>query len=264
MSAAILSEIRKIRSTRLWWILLLVMVVLVATFAGFLAFVMTWGSDATDTGDVDREGMATMIYTMGVSIAYVFPLVLGALAVTSEFRHRTIDTTLLLEPSRLKVIVAKFAAVLPFGLAYGAVAMISGIAVGGTIFAIMGEPLMLDSAEVWKSIGLGVIALAAWALVGVGFGTALTNQVVVIVAVLGWTQFVEPILRFGLAFVDSLSGVGAYLPGAAGEALVGTSFFSGSGGTDLLPPWAGLLVLLGYAAIAAAIGWLTTFRKDIS
>lgn len=264
MSAVVLSEIRKIQSTRLWWILLIVMVLTVATFAGFLAFAMTWGMEGADAGDVDNEGIAISIYTMGVSLGYVFPLVLGALSVTSEFRHRTIDATLLLEPSRLRVITAKFVAILPFALLYGLLSMASGIAVGVAAFAIADQPLMLDSAAVWEAIGLGIVALAAWALVGVGFGTALTNQVVVIVAVLGWTQFVEPILRVGLGFIDSLSGVAAYLPGAAGEALVGSSFYAAAGASDLLPPWAGLLVLLGYALIAAIIGWLTTFRKDIS
>ncbi|MFW2513151.1 ABC transporter permease [Demequina sp. SO4-13] len=264
MSAAIISEVRKIRSTRLWWILMLIMVVTVATFAGFLAFAMVYGMEDAGGGEVDNEGIAISIYTMGVSLAYVFPLVLGALSVTSEFRHRTIDATLLLEPSRLRVIAAKFIAILPFALLYGLVSIATGMAVGMGAFAIADQPLMLDNEAVWESIGLGVVALATWALIGVGFGTALTNQVVVIVAVLGWTQFVEPLLRVGLSFFEPVSGVGAYLPGAAGEALVGSSFYSAAGGSDLLPPWAGLLVLLGYALVAAVIGWLTTFRRDIT
>ncbi|MFW7413632.1 ABC transporter permease [Demequina sp. SO4-18] len=264
MSAAIVSEIRKLRSTRLWWILLLIMAVTVATFAGSLAFAMTFGMEGADGPAPDQQSVAITIYTMGVSLGYVFPLVLGALAVTSEFRHRTIDATLLLDPNRLRVIASKFIAILPFALLYGLVSMASGVAVGVGAFAIAGEPLLLDEPAVWEAIGLGVVAIAAWALVGVGFGTALTNQVVVIVAVLGWTQFVEPILRIALGFVESLSGVAAYLPGAAGEALVGTSFYSATGASELLAPWAGLLVLLGYAVIAAVIGWLTTFRKDIT
>lgn len=264
MNAVIRSEVRKIRNTRLWWILLLVMVVTVASYVGFLAFAMVFGAPDGGLEGLDDRSMAIMIYTMGVSLGYVFPLVLGALSVTSEFRHRTIDATLLFEPSRLRVIVAKFVAVLPFAILYGLVAMITGVGVGALAFTIGDVPLMLDDAEVWRAVGFGAVALATWALVGVGFGTALTNQVVVIVALLGWTQFIEPILRVGLGFVESLSGVAAYLPGAAGEALVGTSFYVQSGAGELLPAWGGFLVLLGYAVVAATIGWLTTFRKDIS
>ena len=264
MKAVIASELRKIRSTRMWWILLLAMIVTVATFAGFVAIAMVFGGSPEEMGFAEDATGVTMVYTMGVSLGYVFPLVLGALQMTSEFRHRTIDSTLLFEPSRLRVIVAKFVAVLPYALIYGVAAMVTGLGVGVAAFAIGDLPLMLDDPQVWKSIGLGVLALATWALVGVGFGTALTNQVVVIVVLLGWTQFVEPLLRFGLGFFEPLQNVGSYLPGAAGEALVGTSFYAESGMADLLPPWGGFLVLLGYAVLAATIGWRTTFRKGIS
>ena len=263
MIAAIASELRKIRSTRMWWILLIVMIVTVATFAGFIALVVAFAGPAEGGFGEERDAV-TMVYTMGVSLGYVFPLVFGALQMTSEFRHRTIDATLLFEPSRLRVIIAKFIAVIPYALIFGVAAMLTGIAVGAFAFTLGDIPLFLDDAEVWRSIGLGVAALATWSLVGVGFGTALTNQVVVIVFLLGWTQFVEPLLRFGMGFVESLHGVGAYLPGAAGEALVGTSFYAESGLANLLPPWGGFLVLIGYAVVAAGIGWLTTFRKDIS
>lgn len=264
MNAVIASEMRKIRSTRIWWILLLAMLVTVATFAGFVALALVFGGSPEEMGFTEDATGVTMIYTMGVSLGYVFPLVLGALQMTSEFRHRTIDSTLLFEPSRIRVIVAKFVAIVPYAVIYGVVAIATGLGVGALVFTIGDLPLMLDDPQVWKSIGLGILALATWALVGVGFGTAMTNQVVVIVALLGWTQFVEPLLRFGLGFIEPLQNVGSYLPGAAGEALVGTSFYAESGMADLLPPWGGFLVLLGYAALAAVIGWRTTFRKDIS
>src|SRR5690606_6368704 len=99
-----------------------------------------------------------------------------------------------------------------YALLYGVAAMIVGVGVGALAFALGDMPLMLDSPEVWKAIGLGAVALATWAVVGVGFGAALTNQVVVIVVLLGWTQFVEPLLRLALGFVEPLRGVGAFLP----------------------------------------------------
>ncbi|MDN4481046.1 ABC transporter permease [Demequina muriae] len=270
MSTAIVSELRKIRSTRLWWILLLCMVAgvafMTATIGFSFAFAEEIGGSGVEGGGADMDPVATarIIYTLPVSFGYVFPVIVGALAVTSEFRHRTIDTTLLLEPSRAKVIGAKFVAVIPFALIYAVVGVATGVGVGAGALMLGGEPTGLDSAEVWRTLGMSVVALTAWGLVGVGFGTALTNQVVVIVALLGWTQLVEPIVRFGLAFVDPIAGAGKFMPGAAGEAIAGASFYSTAGVGDLLAPWAGLLVLLGYAVIAAVIGWLITFRKDIS
>ena len=269
MSAAIVSELRKIRSTRLWWILLLIAAATVAVFAGSFAFALAFGSEglqATDGGpqQLDATTVAITVYTMGVSLGYVFPMVLGALTVTGEFRHRTIDTTLLAEPRRGRVILAKFIAVLPYAVLYGIVSIAVGVGVGVAALGIAGEPTALDDPEVWRALAMGVVSLTTWALVGVGFGSLITNQIVVIVALLAWTQLVEPIVRLALGFLEPLRGVGAYLPGAAGEAMVGASFYSASGAGDLLAPWAGFAVLLGYAAIAAIGGWLVTFRRDIS
>lgn len=270
MSAAIVSEIRKLRSTRLWWVLLIVMAVGVAFMTGSIglsfAFADQIGSaEAGAAGPAaDPVEMAQTIYSLPVSFGYVFPVILGALAVTAEFRHRTIDTTLLLDPRRARVIAAKFIAVLPFALLYGVVGVVSGVAVGAGALALGDQPTGLDSSTIWQTIGMSIVALTAWGLVGVGFGSALTNQVVVIVALLGWTQLVEPIVRVALGFFEPLAGVGKFLPGAAGEAIAGASFYSTAGMGDLLPAWAGFLVLLGYAVIAAVIGWLTTFRKDIA
>ena len=65
--------------------------------------------------------------------------------------------------------------------------------------------------------------------------------------------------RAAAAFVDGLSDVTQYLPGAASDALVGASVFSASmaaTGDDpqQLEWWAGGLVLLGYAAVLVLLG----------
>ncbi|WP_297084732.1 ABC transporter permease [uncultured Demequina sp.] len=268
MSAALTSEIRKLRSTRLWWVLLLCQLGGIAFLSGSLAFSIAFADEFAggDTQPVATDPLTTAltIYSLPVSFGYVFPVILGALVVTAEFRHRTIDTTVLLEPSRARVIASKFIAVIPFAAVYAVVGIATGIAVGAGVLAIAGEPTFLDDGEVWRSIGLGIAAMIVWALVGVGFGSALTNQVVVIVVLLGWTQLVEPILRVAIAFIEPLQPVGRFLPGAAGEAMTGASFYSTLGAGDLLSAGAGFAVLLGYAVAAGAIGWLVTFRRDIA
>ncbi|MCU0296636.1 MAG: hypothetical protein MUD05_11365, partial [Candidatus Nanopelagicales bacterium] len=114
-----------------------------------------------------------------------------------------------------------------------------------------------------KTIALSVVALVIWALVGVGFGSVLTNQVAVIVVLLVFTQFVEPLLRLLLAQFEATEMVSKFLPGAAGEAIAGSSLYVSSGLAELLLPWQGALVLLGYAVVFTVIGRLTTFRRDI-
>lgn len=263
------AETRKLLTTRMWWLLLGIMALTIAAFAGIFAFALGAG-DGLTTGtsdtpvEIDDVTLALTVYTMGVSLGYVFPVTLGALHVTGEFRHRTIDTTLLSAPHRGRAIGAKLISVVPMGLLYGLVGMGTGLGIGAVAFAITGQSLELGDAHVWRSIGLGVIALAAWMVVGVGFGAVLTNQVAAIVTLLAFTQFVEPILRMALAAWSPTEGIAMFLPGAAGEAIVGASFYSASGMSDLLPWWGGLLVLLGYAAVTALMGRLTTFRRDLT
>ena len=57
--------------------------------------------------------------------------------------------------------------------------------------------------------------------------------------------------------------VSKFLPGAAGEAIAGSSLYVSSGLAELLVPWQGILVLLAYAVVFTVIGRLTTFRRDI-
>ncbi|WP_061961742.1 ABC transporter permease [Demequina flava] len=270
MSAAIRAEVRKLLTTRLWWVLALslalgvifMVAVIVFSFA-FAEELGATGADQPDASGMDPEMLATMVYSLPVSFGYVFPAVLGALSLTSEYRHRTIDTTLLMDPRRGRLIAAKLIAIVPFGLLYGVLAMSAGVVVGGAGLALTDSATFLTSASMWGSIAMGVVALAVWAVVGVGLGAAIPNQVMVIVLLVGWTQLAEPILRLALGLIEPLQGVAAYLPGAAGDAMVGASFYSAMEAGNLLAPWAGFAVLLAYGLIAGVIGWLRMTRRDV-
>lgn len=270
MSAAVKSELRKFTSTRMWWVLLLSLalsvVFLVGSVAGSIALADALGDESVQSGfeGMDPQDVALMVYSLPVSLGYVFPAVLGALSVTQEYRHRTIDTTLLMDPRRGRLILAKLIAVVPFGVAYGLVAMVMGVATGAAALTIADMPTGLDDPATWSSIAMGVAALAVWGVVGVGLGTAMPSQVLVIILLIGWTQLAEPIVRLALGFVEPLQPVGAFLPGAAGDAMVGASLYSAMDSGDLLSPWAGFAVLLAYALVASAIGWVRMTRRDVS
>ena len=211
----------------------------------------------------DRD-VALSTYTLAASLGYVFPLVAGALAMTGEFRHQTITPTLLFEPRRTMVLLAKLVANLLPGVVHGVLGTLGALAGAAPVLLARDRPLLLADGDVLASLGLCVVALAIWAMIGVGLGTMLRNQVAAVVVVLAFTQFVEPILRLGFAAVDPLEGVAKFFPGSAAEALVGASLYSTTGLADLLPRWAGALVLLAYAALFAGAGRATTLRRDIA
>ncbi len=266
---AVAVELRKTLTTRLWWILLLSLTGYMAFLAGILAVAFTAPEVMGGTGDSggfgpDPSAIATSIYTLPASTGYVFPLVVGALCITSEFRYQTITATFLAEPRRGVVLRAKLISSLLVGLAHGVVATIATATVGAAVLTAMDEPTRLNEATVQRSLVLTAVTMGVWALVGVGFGALLTNQVASIIVVLGFTQFVEPILRLLMITNEATAGIARFLPGAAGEALAGGGLFGGASSADPLQWWQGGLVLLAYALALATVGWRTSLRKDVS
>ena len=276
MIATLRTELRKVATTRTWWLTALVMFGYMIVMGAIMAFSLVMGMRAAKESGMPASGaggfgnsvldemaIATSVYTLAVALGYIFPAILGALSVTSEFRHRTITPTLLAEPRRTLVLGTKLVAILPFAVVV-AIAGVVGTVIGGAVtLAIMGEPTLLGDSTIQRTLVLSVVALTLWALVGVGFGSVLTNQVAAIVVLLAFTQFVEPLLRLLLAQFDATEAISKFLPGAAGEAIAGSSLYVSSGLAELLNAWQGTVTLLGYAVILVLIGRLTTFRRDI-
>ncbi|WP_141012556.1 ABC transporter permease subunit [Nocardioides sambongensis] len=262
MRSALLAEYRKLVTTRVWWLLLLAM----AGYLVFIAAVMSASFALAPSGEAGvpaGESAAATTYSLVNSIGYVFPLVIGSLAMTTEFRHRTITQSLLVEPDRTRFLVAKVLSVVPVGLVAGVVGVAAVVLGGAPLLALQGDGAYLGDPDVLTGLALGVLAIALWAMIGVGFGSLVPNQVAAIVVILAFTQFVEPIARLGLGQVDALERLAYLLPGGAADSLIGASLFADMGGGDLLPRWAAALVLLGYAVGFAVLGRLTTLRRDI-
>ncbi len=269
MIAALRTELRKVSTTRTWWLTALVMFGYMVVMGVIMAFSLVLGmreaekagappADSSGFGNavLDEMAIATSVYTLAVALGYIFPAILGALSVTGEFRHRTITPTLLAEPRRSLVLGSKLVAILPFALVVAIAGVVGTLIGGAATLGIMGEPTLLGDRTIQRTLVLSVVALTLWALVGVGFGSVLTNQVAAIVVV-------EPLVRLLLAQFEATEAVSKFLPGAAGEAIAGSSLYVSSGLADLLNAWQGTLTLLGYAVILVVIGRVTTFRRDI-
>ncbi|MBS43908.1 MAG: ABC transporter permease [Nocardioides sp.] len=263
MRAAVLAEVRKTTGGRLWWLLALGMLGYLALVGGALAASIALAPETSAAPLAPRDAALT-IYGSLNALGYVFPLVVGTLSVTSEVRHRTLTQTLLSEPARGVVLSAKLLAALPFGLLYGVAGALGLVLAAGPVLAVAGDGAFLGDGEVLRTLLLGVLVTGLWAVLGVALGTLVTHQVAAVVVVLGFTQLVEPVARAALSAVEGLDVVGRFLPGAAADAVVGTSVFDQVGGGSLLPVWAGLLVLAAYAVVLAVAGWRTTWARDVT
>jgi ABC-2 type transport system permease protein len=265
MRAAVVAEYRKLVSTRLWWVLLLTLAAYLAFIGAVLAFSLVVAQEQEGAPAVEGIDVAAGVYGLINIIGYVFPLVIGSLMMTGEFRYQTITESLLVEPRRTVLLGGKLVTAVPLGLLYGVVGTVSLVAASAPLLAWLGDGAFLGDRDVIEVLVLGVVVTMIWTVIGVAFGSVLTNQIAAIVVLLAFTQFVEPIARLALGAFDATESVAKFLPGAAADGVIGTSLVSemSGGSTDLLSRGTALLVLLGYAAALAVVGRLTTLRRDI-
>ncbi|TFD24737.1 ABC transporter permease [Cryobacterium sp. TMS1-13-1] len=272
---SIAAEFAKIFTTRLWWILALVLFGYIGLLAGGLAALFSGlqtgviSPDTVNTGGGALSGFGSLppiIYSFASSIGYVFPVLIGALASTGEFRHQTMTPTFLATPRRGVVLGAKTVTLLLVGAAFGLIALAASVGIGGGVMSTFGVDALLLDSETWLLVARSVLAMALWAAIGVGLGVLVPNQVASIVIVLAFTQFVEPLLRLAASFLEVTAKIGNFLPGAASDALVGASIFTvmNPAGAAPLDWWQGGLVLLGYALVATVIGYAVSWKKDVT
>ncbi len=256
------SELKKILTTRLWWGLLLgaigwtiLWAVLSAAFAGVEPGGGQPASPPLDTAEAIRSVYAAAAFTG----AYIFAMILGITGMTGEYRYQTITPTFLVHPKRQDVVGAKMIAHLVVGLGFGVVGVLTAVVSGGVTILARGFELGFGLEGVWSSIGLTVVAVALWTLVGIGIGTLIRNQIAAILTAVFITFLVEPLLSFALNAAD-LGSVAKYLPTSASTALLSPAEV----GVEYLAWWQGGLLLLVYALVFAGLGLALSVRRDVS
>ena len=270
MKAAIVSEYRKFFSTRMWWVLTLAMVAFFLIFS----FGMSWafGHEAAQNGMPASalDGLQYAVYGLAPSMGYIFPVIIGALAVTAEYRHNTILPTFSGEPRRWVVMLAKTIAAVPMGFVIAVASTAACMIGGGVGFSIEGIATQLMTATTLKNAGLSVLALTIWALVGVGLGMLIINQVGVILTVLGFCLIIEPVLSNVLRYFSATASWPKYFPSAASGSLAGgTNIYITIGDAagaqySVLSPWQGGLVLAAYGVVFGLLGYFFRIRRDVS
>lgn len=264
MIAALRTEYRKFVSTRMWWVLALVMVLYLGLISAFVAYGLASGESGFPGQErVAPQGVeaASVAYSVTNPVGYVFPLVIGSLAFTSEFRHQTVTASLLAEPRRTVLLAAKLIASLVIGLFYGVLATAATVVGAAPVLEGLGDGAFLTESQSLEVIGYSVVVMVIWTVMGVAFGGVVKNQIAAIVVILAVTQFVEPILRFVGTFLDWAADITKYLPSAAADAVMGASLFAES---ELLSRPMGAAVLVGYVALFVVIARLITLRRDIA
>jgi ABC-2 type transport system permease protein len=246
MTGLLRAELLKQRSTRTTLELLLAMIVLVVVVIllhGLELPVRNLGSESHQLG----------VMGQGQRMGTLFAALLGALAITSEFRHGTVRPTFLVAPRRGRVVVAKVVVSLFVGLLFGLIAAGVALGVGIGAFTERGVAIQLDGNDYSRLLIGSAVGAGLWSAFGVGVGALVRHQVPVVVGICTWLLFIE-----GLLFGDiGLSHWGRFLPGALAQGAIGLE------PQTLLAPGPAVSLLVLYAIAAAAFGWIVTTRRDV-
>lgn len=250
MTRLVRAEWTKLFTTRVWIGMLAAGILLTAGFAALMtAFAGNADSGIAPVGTAEFEQTALS----QASGATILTLILGIIGATQEYRHRTATPTFLTTPRRGQVILAKLIAyalaAIPFAVVVVAVNYLVVAVYAGARGAA--PSLTADNLEVMTTSGL---ALVIYAVIGVGVGALMRNQVGAIVAALVYLFVVEGVIRS----IPATSGAYKWLPGGGLEAMTATF-----DGPDLLGAWQGGLLLIGYGLLAALLGTLLAVRRDI-
>ena len=178
----------------------------------------------------------------------LFILLLGVMGMAGEWRHRTITSTVLAAPARIRLLAAKTIAYAVAGAVLSLIVTLTIMAVGSLLMSAKDHEAVpiADLADVlWRNLALAALLGA----LGVGIGGLVRNQVVAIVGVLVLGLMVEPTV---LALEPDVGRFGPTIGAPNGIQEVDE---------EMLAPGVALLVMLGWiAAFFAAAGALLKQR----
>jgi len=265
------AELRKAASTKLWWALLLPVVVLSSVINLF------GGAFTAALPEADTLPLLLGSLAYALTLTSVFAAVQGVVGAAAEHRHRTITTTYLTTQGRGAVLLAKMVVSAGVGACYAAAAVLVGVLAGlltdaGAAFPAAG-PLLATTT-------IGVVVAALWGALGAALGTAVSNQVSALVAVLLYLLIGELLLGALLDTAESgtVRALSSYLPGNAGDVAIydiparelagpstGPQVVEILAGVTAPPTWGvALLTLAAWTAVAGAVGWVVGGRRDIT
>lgn len=232
-----------LRST--WWSL-----GVTAALAIGISLLMAWASQ-----DFGGDFNPVMAIVAPMQFTMLVAGILGAMAITGEYSTGMIRSTLTAEPRRGAVLLAKGLVV---ALLLAATTIVTSL-----VAVLASAPIFGDRAIDWSDaessiipLVLGVLAMATFALLGLGWGFIIRNGAGAIAATVG-ILFVLPIVLSLFALGGEswawIVDLGQYLPAAAAQTV------TSPGSEDFVTA---LITLLAWPAATLLGGWAVLRSTD--
>lgn len=235
MNGLVAGEWLKLRTTRL--LLGMVPAAVVLSFAAVAGVVLSAdGVDELESAELVRRLLSV------TGTGAILMLVVGILIAAGEYRHGTASDTFLTTPRRYLVLTAKLIVGSAVGLAAGVLSSVLCVGLAVVLYATRDASFPIGEGDVWLTLVGTLTYSTLFAIVGVGFGWLLRNQVLAVAGALAWLAIIEHTL------VNLAPTLGRWLPAAAGQAIVRTPL------DGLLSPVAGAAVLAAYGVAFTAAG----------
>ena len=244
MKALLRAELIKLRTTRTF------VVLTAATLAISLLVVVLTTTIQDEWTEDDARDLFTSDFTG------LFILLLGVMGMAGEWRHRTITSTVLAAPRRLRLLSAKTISYAVAGIAISLIVTVAIMAIGTLILSARDLPTagLGDLADVlWRNL----VVAAYLGAFGVCIGGLIRNQIVAIVGLLLLMFAIEP------AVIGLAPEVGKFGPTlGAPNGFIGLEDVFGEGDEQLTPAVA-LLVMIGWVGLAFAAAAARLERRDL-
>ena len=239
------AELRKLTSTWMPWVFVLVL----AAIAAINATAVIFGTDADGSKAFISTAADQQSLMAFAANAFIIAGLFGTMAVAREYGHGTVVPTFLYSPRRHRAVIAQYVAVLTGGAGVGLVgATLTMLAVALSLQTTEYE-FMVSGGDVLQVLAASAFTGAAGAVLGAGLGALLRNTGGAVTATVLVLIVAPPLI------VQLANEVGSWVPNTLANDL--------SGVTDDVGILSAIAALSAWAVVPAAIGLISVLRRDV-
>ena len=240
------SELIKLRTTRTF-----------AALAGVaIATSMLIAALSALLGESSKADVLVDVYNSDTSSLFI--LILAIVGISGEWRHRTITSSLLAAPHRVRFLAAKTLAFAAAGVLLSLAVSVAVAALASIILSSRDLPLA-DFGDLLAQTGRNAVLAALVGAFGVGIGALVRNQPTAIVAVLMLSFAIEPAV---ISVVPEYGKYGPFVGLPLGiQDIQGGTF--GFDEMDVLSPAPAVLGMLAWIGVFFAASATLLKRRDV-